>query len=89
MATFYNQATLSYGGGVVNSNTTEAELLSGLTIEKTAITESYSAGTGVVYAITLTNMGSAAYDALTVTDDLGAYGLPDGGVAVPLSYTVG
>jgi hypothetical protein len=27
MATFYNQATLSFGGSVVNSNTTEAELL--------------------------------------------------------------
>ena len=44
MATFYNQATLSYGGNVVNSNTTEAELLSGLTIDKTAISTNYTAG---------------------------------------------
>ena len=38
MATFFNQATLSFGGNVVNSNTTEAELLSGLSITKTAVT---------------------------------------------------
>ena len=44
MATFYNKATLSYGGNIVNSNTTEAELLSGLGITKTAITTSYAEG---------------------------------------------
>ena len=41
MATFYNQASLYYGGNVVNSNTTEAELLSGLELTKTAITDSF------------------------------------------------
>ena len=86
MATFYNQATLSFGGSVVNSNTTEAELLSGLEIIKTAITGSYDSGSSVVYSITLSNMGSTPYAALTVTDDLGAYALSGGGTAVPLSY---
>ena len=86
MATFYNQATLSYGGNVVSSNTTEAELLSGLTITKTAISGTYTAGGNVVYAITLENMGSTAYTDLTVTDDLGAYTLVGGGTAVPLNY---
>ena len=38
MATFYNQAKLSFDGNILNSNTTEAELLSGLSITKTAIT---------------------------------------------------
>lgn len=89
MATFYNQATLSFGGSVVNSNTTEAELLSGLEIIKTAITESYDSGSSVVYSITLSNMGSTPYAALTVTDDLGAYTLSGGGTAVPLSYVDG
>ena len=89
MATFYNQATLSFGGSVVNSNTTEAELLSGLEIIKTAITGSYDSGSSVVYSITLSNMGSTPYAALTVTDDLGAYTLSDGGTAVPLSYVDG
>ena len=89
MATFYNQATLSYGGNVVNSNTTEAELLSGLTITKTAITDSYTAGGNIVYAITLANMGGTAYTDLTVTDNLGAYTLAGGGTAIPLDYVAG
>ena len=89
MATFYNQATLSYGGNVVNSNTTEAELLSGLELTKTPITNSYSAFSSVVYVITLNNMGSSAYNALTLTDNLGAYTLPSGIEAVPLTYVDG
>ena len=89
MATFYNQATLSYGGNVVSSNTTEAELLSGLTIDKTAITESYSAGGNIAYVVTLSNMGSTAYNTLTLTDDLGAYTIPGGAVAIPLDYVNG
>lgn len=89
MATFYNQATLTFGDGVVNSNITEAELLSGLTITKTAVTGSYSAGGSIVYALTLSNMGSTAYSSLTVTDNLGAYTLPGGATAVPLTYVDG
>ena len=89
MATFYNQATLSYGGSTVNSNTTEAELLSGLTITKTAVTETYGSGSSIVYTVTLSNAGSTAYNALTVTDDLGAYTLAGGGTAVPLTYVSG
>lgn len=89
MATFYNQATLSYGCNVVNSNTTEAELLSGLELTKTAITDSYTAGGNIVYAITLANMGGTAYTDLTVTDNLGAYTLAGGGTAIPLDYVAG
>lgn len=86
MATFYNQATLSFRGNVVNSNTTEAELISGLELTKTPITNSYSAGSSVVYAITLTNLGATAYNGLALTDNLGAYTTPTGTVAVPLDY---
>lgn len=89
MATFYNQATLSFGGNTVNSNTTEAELLSGLELTKTAVTQTYTAGGNLVYTFTLTNMGGSAYTDLTVTDDLGAYTLPGGGTAVPLTYVDG
>ena len=88
MATFYNQATLSFGGNVVNSNTTEAELLAGLELTKAAVTATYAADGNVVYAVTLRNMGSTAYSALTVTDDLGAY--PVGATTVvPLTYVTG
>ena len=89
MATFFNQASLSYGGNVLNSNTTEAELLSGLSITKTAINTTYEQGGSVVYAITVTNMGGSAYNALTVTDNLGAYTTPGGTTAVPLTYVDG
>ena len=90
MATFYNQATLSYGGNVLNSNTTEAELLTGLTLTKTAVTPIYTSGGNVVYVLTLTNEGGSTYSDLTLTDDLGAYTPVGGAVAVvPLTYTVG
>lgn len=89
MATFYNQATLSYGGNVVNSNTTEAELLSGLTITKEAISDAYTAGGNITYVVTLSNIGGSAYNALTLTDNLGAYPLPTTGTAVPLDYVDG
>ena len=89
MATLYNRATLSFGGSVVNSNTTETELLSGLGITKAAVTDSYGAGDSIVYTVTLTNASSTAYNALTVTDDLGAYTLTEGGTAVPLSFVAG
>ena len=89
MATFYNKATLSYGGNVMNSNTTEAELLSGLELTKTAITDSYTQGGSIVYAITLSNMGSTVYNSLTISDNLGAYTIPGGTTAIPLTYVDG
>ena len=88
MATFYNQATISFGDNVVNSNTTEAELLSGLEITKTAVSGTYSAGGNVVYAITLQNLGTSAYNDLTVNDNLGEYTV--GATTVtPLTYVDG
>ena len=89
MATFFNQATLTYGGSVLNSNTTEAELLSGLTLTKTAITSTYDEGGSVVYSVTLSNMGSTAYNGLTLTDDLGAYTTVGGITVIPLTYVDG
>ena len=90
MAIFYNQASLSFGGNITNSNTTEAELLSGLELTKTALSGSYTDGSGVVYLITLSNMGSTAYSSLTVNDDLGAYtATGSGNTVLPLSYVAG
>ena len=82
MATFYNQASLSFGGQVTNSNTTEAEILAELALAKTAITETYGADDSLVYALTLTNAGATAYPSLTLTDNLGAYTLGDGTTTV-------
>lgn len=47
MAIFYNQATLSYNGNVVNSNITVGELLEVLSITKTAVSANYRAGGNV------------------------------------------
>ncbi len=90
MATFYNQATLSYGGRVTNSNVTEGQIISGLSLTKTAITTSYGPGDGIVYSITLANADSVAKNGLTLTDNLGAYTLPGGDAAlIPLTYVEG
>ncbi len=88
MATFYNQATLTYNGRTVSSNVTSGELMSVLSATKTAVTGEYSQGTELVYIVNLINSGTAALTGLTMTDDLGAY--PFGaGTATPLDYTDG
>lgn len=88
MATFTNQATLSYNNGVVNSNTVTGQIVEVLSVSKTALTDSYGSGDTVTYVINLINSGNTAYTGLTVTDDLGAYDFGASSV-VPLSYING
>ena len=73
MATFFNQATLSYSGGTVNSNITTGEILEVLSATKTAVYDRYSPGSDVTYAVNIVNSGTIAFTGLTLTDDLGAY----------------
>ncbi len=88
MATFTNQATLSYGNVVKNSNVVTGELLEVLSATKTAVGDSFGAGDVVTYIVSVVNSGPAAYNTLTVTDNLGAYALGAGTVN-PLSYVDG
>ena len=88
MAIFYNQATLSYSGGVVNSNVTAGEIVAPLTVTKTPTVDEYTAGSDVTYAVNLTNTGSFALNGLSISDDLGRYTL-DGVDYVPLDYIDG
>lgn len=88
MATFTNQATLTYSGGVTNSNITTGQLLEVLTATKTAVVPTYRAGRPITYLITLVNSGAAALTSLTVTDDLGGYAF-NGNTVYPLSFTAG
>ena len=90
MATFYNQATLSLGGVVQNSNITSGELVTGVNITKTAVSSSYGPGDGITYAVTIVNSENTAKTGLTLTDDLGAY-TPLGGTTqvTPLTYVDG
>lgn len=90
MATFFNQATLNFGGRITNSNITEGEIVSGVTLTKNAVSTDYGPGDGIVYALTLVNADSVARTGITLTDDLGAYSLPGGTTEfVPLTYVEG
>ncbi|MBO4353466.1 MAG: hypothetical protein J5860_00850 [Clostridia bacterium] len=73
MATFYNQATLSYGGVLRTSNVVSGEIRSSLSVTKTAVSDSYGAGGSVTYVVSIINADSTAFTGLTLTDDLGAF----------------
>ena len=87
MATFYNQATLSFRGRLTNSNITSAELRDTLAMTKIALSSSYTSGGNIVYAINITNSGAVITGA-TVTDDLGGYAVGSN-IVYPLDYVDG
>ena len=89
MATFQNQATLSYNGVTTNSNVTTGELLIGLSATKSALSSEYTAGGTVVYTVSIVNSGVSAVDGLTLVDNLGAYTVSDGTAVYPLDYVDG
>lgn len=90
MASFFNQATLSYNGTVTSSNITTGEILEVLSATKTAVTNTYNTGDEIVFAVNIVNSGSASLNGLTMTDDLGAYSFGEPPAqAVPLTYTEG
>lgn len=88
MATFTNQARLTYTGGSAESNITVGELVGVLAASKTAVVDTYDRDGAVTYLITLVNSGTTALTGLTVSDDLGGYTFGTGTV-YPLSYTDG
>ncbi len=88
MATFTNQATLSYNGTTTNSNVTTGELIEVLSATKTAVSTSYSANDGVAYVISILNSGTTPITDLTLTDNLGAYGVGTE-LVYPLDYNDG
>ena len=89
MATFYNQATLSYNNTVTNSNIVTGEIVETLSIVKTALDPTYTADDILAYVISIVNTGDTAYTGLTVTDDLGAYVFDRKRKLVPLAYVEG
>lgn len=89
MATFTNQATLSSANGVVNSNIVTGELLEELSVNKTAVNGNYSAGDTVTYVVNIVNSGTTDYNAITLTDDLGAFDTAGGTRVTPLEYVDG
>ncbi len=88
MATFTNQATLTYNGQTTTSNVTVGELVQTLTATKTAVVPTYEPDGRVTYVISLVNSGTVPFTGLTVEDDLGGYTF-NGATVYPLAYTAG
>ena len=88
MATFTNQATLSYNNTVTTSNIVTGEIVEVLSAAKTALTDTYRAGDTVTYVISIVNSGSISYNNLTLTDNLGEYTFGTN-TLVPLTYVDG
>ena len=87
MATFTNQATLIFNGQSTSSNVTTGEIITGLTLTKTAISSTYKKDGRVSYIVTVSNAGAAVTNA-TLTDNLGEYEV--GALTVyPLTYVTG
>lgn len=89
MAIFFNQASLSWNGGITNSNVTEGELLDSAAITKTLLSSGYKNGGSLVYAISLQNNSASAIIGGTLVDNLGEYTIPGGATVYPLSYNEG
>ncbi len=89
MATFYNQATLSYNDTVTSSNVVSGEILESLSVRKTALDDAYADGDILAYAVSLINNGETDDTDVTVTDDLGTYAFDETTDLTPLSYVEG
>lgn len=90
MATFTNQATLTYAGGarVVTSNTTSGQMQDPLVLQKTANATTYNPGDTITYVVTITNNSATTSGSLRVNDDMGSY-LYSGNTVYSLSYVPG
>ena len=87
MATFTNQATLTYNGVTVSSNITTGEMLEVLEISKTAASDTYVPGDELTYTVSLINTGSTALNNVTITDNLGGYTFGSVGTVYPLALS--
>ncbi len=88
MATFYNQATLSYNGTTTTSNITTGEIIDVLSVTKTAVVDEYTANDIVTYIVSIVNTGTAPFSGLTVTDNLGEF-TEGTQTLIPLTYVDG
>ena len=88
MATFTNQATLTYNNTVTNSNIATGELTEALSVTKTAVVDRYNESDRVTYVVSIVNSGEASLTGLVLTDTLGAYAYGTG-TLYPLTYVDG
>lgn len=85
---FTNRAALSYGGISVSSNTVSGQLVSPLSLYKSASAAGYQSGGQLQYTLTVVNTSDTPYPALTLTDNLGVYPFQTA-TRFPLSYVDG
>ena len=88
MASFTNQAQLTYRDTVTNSNIAVGEVLEVLSVSKTAVSNIYGSNDTVTYIVSIVNTGATAITGLSLNDNLGAYSSTVG-TLVPLTYTDG
>lgn len=88
MATFTNQAVLSYNNVTTSSNVATGEIISAITASKTAVMDSYTVNDTITYVISVVNTGSTTWGTLTVADNLGAYEFGNTNL-LPLTYKDG
>lgn len=86
MATFTNQATLTYNGNTTVSNIVTGEITEILNVSKTTLNACYYLDNcGITYVVTLTNTGSTPITDISVNDNLGAYTF-NAQTLIPLVY---
>ncbi len=88
MATFYNQATLSYNDNITNSNIVSGEFLEVLSATKNSLSDIYRPNDSITYIISIVNSGPTALTNLTLVDNLGAYTFGNS-TLIPLDYVEG
>ncbi len=86
MATFYNQATLSYNGNTTTSNITTGELIEALSALHTPILDTYSKDDEITFVLSIVNSSATPYNGLNVSFDLGNYQFGRATGLVPLTY---
>ncbi len=88
MQTFYNQAILSHNNIIRTSNIVTGIITDVISADKNANKDTYTHGDEITYSVALVNSGNGAVSTLTVTDDLGQYGIGNTGFT-PLEYVNG
>lgn len=88
MATFTNQATLTYNNQSVNSNVVTGEIVEVITAEKTAVKDTYNGQDVITYIVNIFNSGTSDFTGLNLSDNLGEYPFGTSNV-VPENYIDG
>lgn len=88
MATFSNQAALSYRGIRVDSNVVSGEILEVISASKTALRGEYTVGSEISYLVNIVNSGNTDVNGIVLTDDLGGYTFGTE-TLYPLEYVAG